>query len=648
MEQLKLINDDFSAKSIFKEIRNFLAGRFVGATRDEFLLNELIKIIFCKFHIKNNENFEIGDPLEISNIYRKAFKEIKYKYSKLFTEEEELELDPISIAFINEKLSQINLNNLKRDPIGDAYEIFIGESIKGQSGQFFTPRNAANLLVDILDPKPGEKVLDLACGAGGFIVATLIHFYELGYSKEEIEAAISNIHGVDKDEYLTQLAQIHIAALTGVIPNINCEDSLVWNKDILGEGNDKYDLIITNPPYGANIKAGSVETLSKYDLGYKWRKQKNGGFIKTKVINEAVAPQVVFVEQCINLVKPGGKIGIVVPESLISNKKYAYVVQFIRSICTVEGVIGMPEALFKTSGKGGTHTKTCLVVLKKKEKTFNESDNSIFLAEAKWCGHDSRGREIPNDDLPLIKKEYYEYKKRGSLNNISNLGYIIKSSDINSDVLAPRYYNPEILSQKGKFEKTHNMVKISTLIDNGVLEFNTGHEVGKLAYGTGEIPFVRTSDISNWEIKSDPKHCVSEEVYNSLSEKQDIQEEDILMVKDGTYLIGTCALITNYDTKMVYQSHLYKIRVKKDNEYNITPYFLLALLSSDYVQAQIKINTFSQDIIDSLGDRYKDIYLPIPRSNKKINEITNMVKKSIFERIEARELARRSRIEVLM
>ena len=159
---------------------------------------------------------------------------------------------------------------------------------------------------------------------------------------------------------------------------------------------------------------------------------------KTDVVNEAVPPQVVFLEQCIKLVKKKGQIGIVVPESMISNKKYAYVVELIFEKCYVKSVIGMPDDLFKTSGKGGTHTKTCLLVLEKKAEA-DINDYNIFMAEAKWCGHDSRGREIPNDDIPIIVKKYLDYIKTGKVDN-SHLSFLIKQSDITNNVLAPRAY----------------------------------------------------------------------------------------------------------------------------------------------------------------------------------------------------------------
>ena len=221
----------------------------------------------------------------------------------------------------------------------------------------------------------------------------------------------------------------------------------------------------------------------------------------------------------------------------------------------------------------------------------------------------------------------------------------MERSQISNSVLAPRAYVFYNQNDEG-LDETHRLITVGRLIDEKVLEVTTGNEVGKLAYGTGSIPFVRTSDISNWEIKSDPKHLLSEEIYNSLAEKQDVREGDILMVKDGSYLIGTCAMITKYDTKMVYQSHLYKIRVVDGNKYNLDRYYLLAVLSSEYVRQQILAKTFSQDIINSLGDRLKELTIPIATDKKRIDKISGMVKKSIDESVEARELARKVRAEV--
>lgn len=628
----------FSAKDAFLDIRNFLAGRFLGATRDEFFLDETIKLIFCKYELKETDTTDIDD-VELANLYRRTFKTVLEIHEDIYQEESyEIELDPISIKYIDAKLNDLDLFNLERDLIGDAYEIFMGDAIKGQSGQFFTPQNAAEALVKMVAPDPKAKIVDPACGAGGFLVASIKY-----WNKLNADYAKNNLYGVDKDGYLTRLAKIHLACMGQDTKTINCADSLVWDEKTLGKGDSKYDVVLTNPPFGVNIQAGTSETLSKFELAYKYRKKKDGSSEKTDAINEAVAPQVVFMEQCVNLVKPGGAIGIVVPESMISNKKYSYVAEYILRTCYIKAIIGMPDELFKTSGKGGTHTKTCLLVLEKKKKA-DEKDYSIFMAEAKWCGHDSRGREIPKDDIPAIIENYDKYQKGEEYKN-DHLGFIVKRSQITNSVLAPRAYVFDNQNDEG-LEEAHRLITIGQLIDEKVLEVTTGNEVGKLAYGTGSIPFVRTSDISNWEIKSDPKHLLSEEIYNRFAEKQDVREGDILMVKDGSYLIGTCAMITKYDTKMVYQSHLYKIRVVEDNKYNLDRYYLLAVLSSEYVRQQIFAKTFSQDIINSLGDRLKELIIPIATDKKRIDKIAGMVKKSIDESIEARELARKVRAEV--
>ena len=179
----------------------------------------------------------------------------------------------------------------------------------------------------------------------------------------------------------------------------------------------------------------------------------------------------------------------------------------------------------------------------------------------------------------------------------------------------------------------------------GVLEIRTGDEVGKLSYGTGQIPFVRTSDISNWEVKLEPKHGLSEEIYQKFSSKKDVRENDILMVKDGTYLIGTCALVTNYDTKIVYQSHLYKIRVLKEEI--LSPFILLAALSSRPVIEQIQSKRFTQDIIDTLGKRINELVIPIPKDCTIVDHIHSIVKKSIDDRVKSRELARHAKVALI-
>jgi type I restriction enzyme M protein len=401
-------------------------------------------------------------------------------------------------------------------------------------------------------------------------------------------------------------------------------------------------VILTNPPFGSKIVATSIDVQHDFLLGYKWSQDKaSGRYQKTDILLRSLSPQVAFIEKCIDLLKPGGRLGMVIPESLLSGEGSRYVVQFIRDNTEIKAVIGMPENLFKTSGSGGTHTKTCLLVAQKRASS-DRSQRPIFMAEVKWCGNDSRGRRGGPDELPQVAERY---RMTPSQRPVDHLSYEISTVGLAANILVPRYHDPEVTRLLDTLKPTHELVSIQSLIESGVLELRTGHEIGRLSYGSGTIPFVRTSDISNWEIKLDPKHGVSEEIYASLASKQDVREGDILMVRDGTYLIGTCAYVTKYDQKIVYQSHILKLRVLKPDF--ISPYLLLAALTSVPVKRQVMAKRFTADIIDSLGGRVVEIKLPIPKDAELCAHVIAKVRSAISDRMEARELARQACVDLI-
>ena len=638
-------------KETFRYLRNLLAGRFIGATRDDALLDEVMKCLFCRLYIETNghaSNGRKGAGNEV-RAFREIFAKVRGDYPEFYGPEDKILIDDSLLPQVMESLD-FSLLDASSDPIGDAYEVFAGSESRSRSGQFFTPRNAVDLLVKMVDPKPGESIIDPACGAGGFLASVARHFHAKGLGIDKVAEASAKLCGIEKDAYLAKLAQLHVALLSKGHVKVMCADSLsLRNEDdkplVSLMPIEGYDVVLTNPPFGVSIVSASAAVLKGFQLARRWERDKKSGIWHPNgAYRDQVAPQVLFVERCLSLLREGGRLGVVLPESILSNKSYHYVVEYLRGQATIEAVVGMPEALFKTSGKGGTHTKTCLLILTKGRPKFGKTAK-IFMAEAQWCGHDSRAREIPFDDLPKIGELYESHRKKKPFDP-TPLGFHIDERETTDNVLCPRYFDPELAAELERLQKTHNIVRFGELVDEGVIELSTGHEVGKLAYGTGEIPFVRTSDISNWEIKADPKHCLSREIYDSLKAKQDVQPHDILMVRDGTYLIGTCAIVTDYDQEIVYQSHIYKIRVNK-NCHGLDAYLLLAILGSTVVQRQIRAKQFTQDIIDSLGDRIKDLMIPISKSPKKRDDVAELVRKVIKDRIEARELARKARVDVL-
>ena len=592
----------------------------LGATRDQALLEEVMKCLFAyKYMIDQNADFD-DDLIKLATAYRRALSGVHVPSA----ESDELLLDPASIAFVHNEFETLDLLRSDRDPVGDLYEAFIGSSIRGADGQFFTPLNAIEWLTKALKLKSGEAIIDPACGAGGFLMAA-------ASTGQRLE-----LYGIEKDAYLSDLARARMQVLD-LEHDIFCANALTLKQN--GEGSishllGQFDVVLANPPFGKNIRSVDTQEQREFELGHKWKKDRDGKLVPTEALLPKVPPQVLFVERILSFLRPGGRAGIVVPESLLCGKSYAHVVQYLRDKTAIQAVIGMPESLFKHSGKGGTHTKTCLLVFTKSAKT-----DSIYMAEAAWCGHDSRGKKIDRDDLPTISREFADIQK--SPHCRLELGYRVSRSEVECNILAPRYHEPTAQKVAGHLSATHDLVSIAELINNGEVQISSGNEVGKLAYGGGSIPFVRTSDLSGWEIKSDPKHLISEEIFLRLRKAQDVRNGDIFMVRDGTYLIGTCALVTRHDEKIVYQSHILKLRCTP--KCRISPHLLLALLSSEPVQQQIKSKTFTQDIINSLGNRLSEVVLPIPKSPEARSEIEQLVEKVIYDRIEARELARAAR-----
>ena len=211
------------------------------------------------------------------------------------------------------------------------------------------------------------------------------------------------------------------------------------------------------------------------------------------------------------------------------------------------------------------------------------------------------------------------------------LSYTINSDSIKNNIFIPKYYDPDLYNEILSLSETHELFSIGDLIDEGTIIVQTGHEIGKMAYGTGNIPFVRTSDITNWEIKTVPKQGVSQAIYEQYAEKEDVQTGDILLVRDGTYLIGTNCMITQMDLPMIYQSHILKFRIVDKKK--IDPYLFFLSLNCSLVQRQIKNMQFTADIIDTLGNRFREVIIPLPKNNERKKNLIELTKKAIETRI---------------
>lgn len=421
-------------KSNFKTIRNYLAANNVGATRDEVLAQELINIIFCKIYdekFTRQEDivtFRAGideEPEDVSKRIKDLFNDVKKKYSDVLDSSDNINLDSKSIYYVVGELQNFSLTDSSRDAIGDAFEVFIDHALKGGQGQFFTPRNVVKMVIEMIDPSTEEKLLDPACGSGGFLIEAMRFIWDkieqegrtLNWPDHEIEiekqkVAIKNLRGIDKDYFLSKVAKAYMALLGDGRGGVFCENSLEspknWNKKTQIEIKlESFDVIVTNPPFGAKLPVTGEEIIKQFEFGYKWSFNKKDHIWEKGKIKDKEAPQTLFIERCLQLLTPGGRLGIVLPDGILGNDKLGYIRNHIIKHAKILAVIDVPIETFMPH----TSTKTSILILKKYlEDEIIEEDYEIFMAIAETCGHNRRGDFMLDDDIAKLSSLYKAWK----------------------------------------------------------------------------------------------------------------------------------------------------------------------------------------------------------------------------------------------
>ena len=424
-------------RPIFRDLRNHLAGNLTGITRDETLAQQIINVLFCKIYDEMDKGpseyvaFRAGvgeDAAIVHDRILNLFAAVKSRYGEVFTDADSIEIDDKNLVYVVGELQNYSITESARDAIGDAFEVFIGPALRGSEGQFFTPRNVVHMVIDMLDPEPGDLVIDPACGSGGFLIAALEYIWakvereaaRRGWSTERMAeerryVASQYIRGIEKDRFLAKVTKAYMAIVGDGRSGVFCENSLLppasWDPQMAREiPLATFDVVVTNPPFGTRIPVKGREILRQFDLAHKFTPKKdNPREFEAGSLLDAQSPQLLFIERCLDLLKEGGRLGIILPESIFGMPTYAHVVDYLRSRYTIVGIVSMPEDLFQPH----THAKTCVVLI---EKRSPRNDDEIFMSIVEWCGHDSRGnptikrdedgKEVLLDDVPRVASEF--------------------------------------------------------------------------------------------------------------------------------------------------------------------------------------------------------------------------------------------------
>ncbi|MBO7124871.1 MAG: N-6 DNA methylase, partial [Bacteroidales bacterium] len=412
---------------------------------------EFLKVIFCKIHDERNllepvqfyttskeRNYQDGQA-SVYNRISKIFEEVKKKNAQIFDENDTIKLTPRTLTFLVAELQKYALLNTNIDIKGKAYEEIVGANLRGDRGEFFTPRNVMKMAVDMINPKDNERVLDSSCGTGGFVVTAMNkvierlkeRFEELyvekaswnneilkAYNEKISETAKENFFGFDINPDLVKATKMNmvmnndgsgnIMQMNTLLPpqewdentKTHLADALHINKDKIKNHNTIgfFDVIVTNPPFGSKIPIRDTQILEQFDLGHIWQKDENGHWHQTSRLQSSVPPEQLFIERILQLLKEGGRTAIVLPDSILGSPGLEYIRYWLIKKTRIVASVDLHADAFQP------HNGTQCSILFLQKKTQKEIDNeeksgqiidySIFMTMVDHIGHDKRGNII--------------------------------------------------------------------------------------------------------------------------------------------------------------------------------------------------------------------------------------------------------------
>lgn len=414
---------------------------------------ELLKVIFCKiedernipkpleFYTTSEERSNPDGQLTVRKRISKIFERVKRKHGKIFDANDEIKLSPRSLAYIVSELQKYSLLNTNIDIKGKAYEEIVGANLRGDRGEFFTPRNVMKMVVEMINPQVDEKVLDSSCGTGGFLVTAMTHVMaqlendfaeEIGCKRKDwdsdtikvfqdriSEMAASNFFGFDINPDLVKATKMNMVMNNDGSGNILQTNSLLPPHEWSDEFKTKlaealgimksdirnhttlgyFNIIVTNPPFGSKIPVKDKNVLEQFELSHIWENDKtNNKWTMTERLQSSVPPEILFIERCTQLLVPGGRMGIVLPDAILGSPGLGYIREWLIKNHRIVASIDLHVDTFQP--RNGTQTSVLFLQKKTAEQKQAEeasgtmADYNIFMAMVEKIGHDKRGNPI--------------------------------------------------------------------------------------------------------------------------------------------------------------------------------------------------------------------------------------------------------------
>jgi type I restriction enzyme M protein len=477
------------------------------------------------------------------------------------------------------------------------------------------------------------------------VVAHLLEIY--GTNQDAMNLArrdwsTQQLFGMDKDSVSVRLSKAYLSMLGDGSTHIYKVDAIRrrrWTSAVAALVQDEaFDVVVTNPPFGTKLRVtGEVGREEGYALSKRWRKR-NGAWEETGDY-ETRDLGLIFLERCIRLLNNGGRLAIVLPDTYLFSPSYGWLMKWL-SHFTITHSINVPIEAFEPHCRA----KTSVIVLRKPSPS---GDHRIIGSVCSTFGEDKHGR-------PRYK--FIDGKQSGERDDEmaeaaglmkappkepSKLYFEFSQNDaIQRGVLVASYWwRKPYIEALERFAKVHQceLVSVGELISAGELEVTEGHgSPNSHFHGHGSTPYVKVVDIKNWRVIENPKYAIPEDIAAKYRKARPLKPFDLVTPTRASKNIGLFGVIMPWQTKVVLTREIEIWRVTKGAK-RIDPWVLLALVSLGAVHDQFNFLVVMQVNREDLGERYKELLLPLPTSAEKREEWAWPIRDFFEATIRARE-----------